>query len=687
MAKVSGSSNISRSKKQNTAEANSVSAQDYPGRHNEVNRLIEEETRRLLYHVSAKLPKEIFEQLDGMGGLKEKLYHCFSQNYQSMFNRYMVTAEDEMMRKVQEVIEREEIKAGSRYTPKEIASLLGEVGGADTFNTGEVEKSIVNMYGHLQGYVQRGINELETQTHSLLHQKTDVGAFVRGENAYSIVKCTFKDNNLKPKTVTDVKLAVNILDTELISPIFHYQVTAEYLIKDLISNHFMTLIDKEIERVKDELIDEGKEALTGSEVLFKKMSKVPELTDDNAENADGKRYAAVSKELMERIAHLRAEIDPKTFDPLNIRENIKRIIDTENVRNRGFNTAVNTLTSILDTTKMGYQYIENLTNARELLIREYDSTDSAELPDEHYQIRLRYFDNAQLTEERKAYEVMIHSFETEVEHLWDVVRARYDKSKEKCFGRRIADFGDLAALYEKYIQKKYKIPNGTPAYKDIPKVWDEISFVCAAETEVEKMNRTFVYEKETIRKKIAVMRERIKEMYAHHYSDKRRVMEERLAILESKFNAFDYLINPFQLQPGLLLDIDITSIKRKKTTLNGMAHVLNEFLHSVSKGFTDQALAAFTRERSVIRSSSAPVFGSSSGALYAAAGGQGDVFGMLEMSADSASTAPAAMQEPKTAPARRRGRKPQAEKDGEAEAGQAKSPRRGRKRKDELKTL
>lgn len=661
MAKVSGSSNI--------------------------NRLIEEETGKLLYHVSAKLPKEVFEQLEGMGGLKEKLYHCFSQNYQSMFNRYMVTAEDEMIRKVQEVIEREEIKAGSRYTPTEIASLLGEVGGADTFNTGEVEKSIVNMYGHLQGYVQRGINELETQTHSLLHQKTDAGAFVRGENAYSIVKCTFKDNSLKPKTVTDAKLAVNILDTELISPIFHYQVTAEYLIKELISNHFMSLIDKEIEKVKNELIGEGKEALTGSEILFKKISKVPEHTDDNADNADGKRYAAVSKELMERIAHLRAEIDPETFDPLNIRENIKRIIDTENVRNRGFDTAVNALTSILDTAKMSYQYIENLKNARELLIREYDSTDNAELPDERYQLRLRYFDNAQLTEERKAYEVMIHSFETEVDHLWDVIRARYDKSKKKFLGRRIADFGDLAALYEKHIQKNYKIPNGAPAYKDIPKVWDEISFVCAAETEVEKMNRTFVYEKEAIRKKIGIMRERIKEMYAHHYSDKRSVMEDRLNVLESKFNAFDYLINPFQLQPGLLLDIDITSIKRKKTTLNGMAHVLNEFLHSVSKGFTDQTLAAFGKSRSIVQPDSAPVFGSNSGEPAAAAGGHEGVFDMFRNDAASALTEPAAIQEPKAAPARRRGRKPQAEKDGEAEAGQAKAPRRGRKRKDELKTL
>ena len=39
----------------------------------------------------------------------------------------------------------------------------------------------------------------------------------------------------KPKTVTDVKLSVNILDSELISPIFQYQATVEYLIKDLIS--------------------------------------------------------------------------------------------------------------------------------------------------------------------------------------------------------------------------------------------------------------------------------------------------------------------------------------------------------------------------------------------------------------------------------------------------------------------
>ena len=87
-------------------------------------------------------------------------------------------------------------------------------------------------------------------------------------------------------------------------------------------------------------------------------------------------------------------------------------------------------------------------------------------------------------------------------------------------------------------------------------------------------------------------------------------MEERLDFLEAEFNKFDYLINPFHMQPGLLLDVDITSIKRKKATLDGMANVLNEFLHGVSKGFMDQAFASFSRRRSTVRADIAQTFGS-----------------------------------------------------------------------------
>jgi hypothetical protein len=457
---------------------------------------------------------------------------------------------------------------------------------------------MVNMYGHLQGHIQRGVNDLENLTNSLLRQKTDTGAFIRGENAYSIVKCAFKDNILKPRTVTDVKLSVNILDSELISPIFHYQVTVEYLIKDLLSKHLIDSIDKEIEKLKDLRIDQGLEELSDSEIIFSKMGRVENYTDDDGENVKSKRYSIIAKGLMDRIQDLRAEIDPGSFDQLNVRENLKKIIDIENIRNRGFNTAINSITSILDTSKMGYQYIENLKNARELLIKEYEDTDAANLPDERYQVRMRYYDNAQLSEERKGYDVQMKSFETEVQHLWDVLEVIYQKIKPAF---KISDYNDLAARQKNRIHKQIKAKTGDPLYEEIVKVWDEISFVNPAETEVERMNRTYIYEKDKIRQKIIIMRNRMKKMYDYQYPVERRVMEDRLAFLEREYNRFDYMINPYHIQPGLLLDVDITSIKRKKATLDSMANVLNEFLHGVSKGFQDAAFASFSRRRSTVR--------------------------------------------------------------------------------------
>jgi hypothetical protein len=592
------SPNVFHPEKPSAVGSRNSLAQEYRDQQNEVNQLLEEETNKVIHHLTSKLPKDVLERLDVMGGLKEKIYNYFNQNYQNMFNRYMVTAEDEMVKKIRNYIDKEETKVLSRYSPKEVADLLDQVGGADKFNTGEIEKSMVNMYGHLQGHIQRGVNELETHTNSILRQKTDTGAFVRGENAYSIVKCAFKDNLTKPKTVTDVKLSINILDSELISPIYHYQVTVEYLVKELISKHITDNIDKEIERLKDERIDQGLEEFSDSEIIFNKIGKVENFTDDDGENPKSKRYAWIAKALFERITDLRAEIDPESFDQQNVRENIKKIMDIENIRSRGFNTAINSITSILDTSKMGYQYIENLKNARELLIREYEDTDAAQLPDERYQIRLRYYDNAQLIEERKAYDVQVKSFETEVLHLWDVLEVIYQDGK-RLF--TVTDYDDLAKKQKKRIRKIIKEKSGEPMYEDVAKVWDEISFVRPAETEVERMNRTYIYEKDKIRHKIIIMRNKMKTMYDYQYPVERRVMEERLNFLEREYYSFDYMINPYHIQPGLLLDLDITSIKRKKATLDGMANVLNEFLHGVSKGFQDAAFASFSRRRSTVR--------------------------------------------------------------------------------------
>jgi len=136
------------------------------------------------------------------------------------------------------------------------------------------------------------------------------------------------------------------------------------------------------------------------------------------------------------------------------------------------------------------------------------------------------------------------------------------------------------------------------------------------------------------------MRNRMKKMYDYLYPIERRVMEERLEFLEREYFKLDYMINPYHLLPGLLLDVDITSIKRKKVTLDAMANVLNEFLHGVSKGFADAAFASFSRRRSTVREDINQSF-SSAGEEEPA------------VPAAAAKAKPAAIAAPKAAPAKK----------------------------------
>lgn len=583
-------------------------AQDGRQQNDEFERVIQEESEKVLKEVETKLPQEVLKELDVMGGLKQKLYNYYNQNYQNMFNRYVVTTEDEMVKKIRGFIDKEENKALARYTPKEISEMLDQIGGADKFNTGEIEKSIVNMYGHLQGHVQRGLNDLENETNALLRQKTDVGAFIRGENAYSIIKCSFKDNALKPKVVSDVKLSINILESELISPIIQYQASVEYIIKDQISKTISEFIDREIEVLQDQLVDEGKEELTDSELMFERIKKVPEFTDDDKDDDNSKRFAFMAKNLVEKIEGLRAEIPREEFDPQNIRENIKRIVDDENIRNRGFNTAVNNLTSILDTSKMGYQYIENLKNARELIVKEYEDSDPQRLPDERYQIRLKFYDNDQLENLRKNYDQQIDEFRKEVLHLWDVVEVVYQGKKAR---GKVNDFDDLSKKVSPQIKKQIKDVSGDPTYEEQEKNWNEIMSLRVEDTDVERLNQTYTYEKELLKKMLRKSRDKVAVIFGYENPKMRVVTDQRIDFLEREVEEFDYLINPYHVQPGLILDVDITSIKRKKYTLNAMANVMNEFLNGVSKGFQDAAFASFKRRRSTVRDDINQTFGDS----------------------------------------------------------------------------
>jgi hypothetical protein len=598
MAELPRSPNVFHPTKPSAVGSRNSLAQEGRIQNDEFRRLMEEEADKVIKELQIKLPKEVLDKLDVMGGVKQKLYNYFNQNYQNMFNRYLTTTEDEMVKKVRNFVDKEELKTLARYTPKEIAQLLDQIGGADKFNTSEIEKSIVNIYGHLQGHVQRGLNDLENDTNALLRQKTDVGAFIRGENAYSIVKCSFKDDERKPKTVSNVKLSVNILDSELISPIFHYQVTVEYLIKDQISKTVLDLIDREIEAFKAQLVDEGKEELSDGEAMFEKMKRIPSYTDDEKEDEKSRRYTFLAKSLIDKIEGLRAEIDPKEFDPLNLRENLKAIVDIENIRNRGFNTAINSLTSILDTSKMGYQYIENLKNAREIMLREYEDIDPDQLPDERYVMRLKYYDQSQLLEERAAYDKQMEEFKKEIEHMWDVVQIVYQNSKSMW---KVNDFDDIAKKAKNKIKRRIKAVTGDPLYEDMKKTWNEILHLKAAETDVEKLNRTYLYEKTLMKEMIKRAKGKVQRIFGFRNPRVRVLLDERIEFLKGEFEKFDYLINPYHIQPGLILDIDITSIKRKKFTLAGMSNVLNEFLHGVSKGFQDAAFASFRRRRSTVR--------------------------------------------------------------------------------------
>ncbi|MDH4120869.1 MAG: cytoplasmic filament protein CfpA [Deltaproteobacteria bacterium] len=571
--------------------------------------LIDEEVDKVLNHIHAKLPPEVLEKLDVMGSVKSKLHNYFNQNFQNMYNRYLTTMEDEMGKKVRDLVDKEEYRNLNRYTPREISEILDKIGGMDKFHTGEIEKSVVNIYGHLQGHIQRGVYELENETNALLRQKTDVGAFVRGENTYAIAKCSFKNNYFKPKTVMDVKLAINILDQELASPIYHYQVSVDTIVKDIIAKHVHELIDNEIKELSTTLVDEGKEELTQTEILFEKIKALDNYVEDDQVNEASKRYQFVAKRFMDKIAGLGAEIDPDEYDPLNIRENVKRVIDNENIRNRGFNTAVNSLTSILDTSKMGYQHVENYKNARECVLREYEDTDITQLPDERFALKLTYLDFQQITEMRNAFTVQFDELHREIMKVVEVVDVLYKDDKA---AKGYKDFNDIADQYLKGGSKRgwfsARSEEGGEAEGENTKKWNELVFIAPRQIAEKEETKSNVYIIEELRKRIANAKKVLSKVYGNQHPTDRIIVESRLGFLERKFEEFEALVNPYNVLPGLVLEIDITTVKRKRFTMMAMANVLNEFLYTVSKGFADAAFAQFSRRRSTERSDIAQTF-------------------------------------------------------------------------------
>jgi hypothetical protein len=469
-----------------------------------ITRIVAEETGNILRYLTGKLPPDALDRLDVSGSLKEKLSRSVNRNFQEMYNRYLAVDEpDEQM-------------PYACHTPGEIAGLLRSLGGAGQFNTGEIEKAAVS---------GRKIPHLETYTNALLRQKTGMDALLPGDIAGSIVKWVFRDNERKPKTVTDVKLTINIPDSALINPVFRRHSAAKYLIKDLICAPITANIGKA------------------------------------AQNS--------GKDIEERIMGYVAESLPAGFNPSDIRA-------VEQIRTGGFEGVVTALGAILGNLRMGYQFFENSGNGRELIIREYDDTDMAALPDERYGIRLWYGNRDQLADARAEYDAQKQTFENRIQHLWNQIEVIYQDSKSVF---KINDFEDLAKKNKSRIRELVKQQNDGNVDKNLGRALDKIAGEIAPSAG-------------NICAQFARMRERIHNMYDFLYPVERRVMEDRLEQLEKEWHRFDLLVNPHHLRAGLLVEIEATSIKRKRTTLDSLADMLTAFLPAVYAAFYHSAVAA-----------------------------------------------------------------------------------------------
>ncbi len=557
--------------------------------------LIDEEVDKLLNHISAKLPPEVLDKLDIKGSVKDKLHNYYNQNLQNMQNRYLVTVEDELLKKYHDLVDREEFKQLNKYTPLSISEILRNIGNADQFTTEAIEKSMVNIYEHLQGHMERGIREFEHNTNALLRQKNDVGAFIRQENAYAIVKCSLKNNQYKPKTVFDAKLAINILDSELLTAIYHYQKPLQQLLKEKVSDHIQTMIDKNIESISDEKLNEGNAEMKADEKLMEKLKAVENYLSfsDSSEDASSKQYDFIAKKFIDSLESADFEMSSEDLVGQEIRENIERILERENIKNRGFNKIVNALTTILDNSKMGYQHIDNLKNARVCVIREYAHKNKKDLPDETFILRLSYFDADQLCQMRKAYDLQFKELVREIEKAGRVVDLIYQEFRKE---NDIADYQEISQeILEggaKPKKKWWQFGDDEEPEDAEDMMWDELAFITSRQNgeEVEK-GKTNISQSTILKHRIRLMKEKTVKIYGTQYPEERIILEDRIGFLQSHFQEFASLINPHHIQQGLILEVDITSVKRRRTTMHAMSDVLNEFLSQVSKGFSDQEAA------------------------------------------------------------------------------------------------
>ena len=479
-----------------------------------LSKLFTEGTARVFERLAGSLPKEVLENNDVYRLLKAKVYNCVNRNFRVLSALYTSNMQPDKN------------DGGSLFDAVHSGSKPGKCG---------MDKFFFNDFP--SGRNGKGLDELVKHTDIILRQKTDTGAIFRNGDTHSVLKCVFKDNAVKPETVTDVNIVINIFNSELIKQV-RRNLVSEYLVNDVILNHIVNLFG-------------------GGEGSVTNYSKIPDMLDA-------------------------CEISPSDVDLRIIHNYRDTLPDAGEILKSGFEDAVNLLTSMLNKNNMGYQYIDRLMNEHETVIREYGETDTSRLPDENYTIKLFCFDDVQLEQYRKSYDAQFAQLQTRVRNLRDIIEVIYQDSKSIF---HVNDYDDLAKKNKKQIKKLNNDKTDNPP--------DEKGE--AGGTLGGAVGATGGEEKKGTQKTLMRMNERLRNMCSL-YPAERKVMEERLSLLEGEFAYFDSLNNPYQFKPGLLVDANITSIKRKMTTLDSMAKILNEFPDCVCGLFTDAALEQGKKE-------------------------------------------------------------------------------------------
>ena len=135
------------------------------------------------------------------------------------------------------------------------------------------------------------------------------------------------------------------------------------------------------------------------------------------------------------------------------------------------------------------------------------------LPDERYAIRMAYYDQDQLREEKKEFDKQMEAFSREIAKLWDVVHALYESKKRF---RSLKDFDDLS---KRLMKKEWRVNTQQEEDDASGILWNELGEMYPENTFVEKNNRTYEFRNLHLIRKMRYLREMLQRMYGYQNPD------------------------------------------------------------------------------------------------------------------------------------------------------------------------